>query len=213
MKDKVTKIKKVLNLIFLKSFLGWLLLGVVIFFIATLLKYSMDYRLIFTGLIFTFGSMIYCWRQAHELSKSPDLDLFFIFEEELKKEFTLKRNKRYEIEIIVKNKGDNIADKYTAILGFEAIEELNSLSYKQTEGLKSEFTKNFYKYSEKRNGKEFIKLEYKSDDRNFIFPNFGNSLGLINLEYSKYTSPHIIEYQLLANNMNLKNGEIKIHIS
>lgn len=203
MKDKETKIKKVLELIFLKNILGWLLLSVIIFFITTLLNCSIDHRLISVGLIFTFGSLIYCWRQAHELSKSPDLDIFFIFEGELKKEFTLKRNKEYNIEIVAENKGDKIAEKFAVILGFEKIE---GLEYGKTGG--------FYEYYEKRNGKVFIKLENKSENRNFIFPDFGHSLGVLTLKYSqKSILSHIIEYIVLANNMNLKKGELKIHIS
>ena len=93
-------------------------------------------------------------------------------------------------------------DKFAVILSFEKIE---GLEYGKNEG--------FYEYYEKRNGKVFIKLENNSKTFNFIFPDFSHSLGILYLKYSqKSISSHIIEYIILANDMCLKKGELKIHI-
>jgi hypothetical protein len=74
-------------------------------------------------------------------------------------------------------------------------------------------TISFYSYDEKRNGKKFLKLENNSKNINFIFPSFSHSLGTLYLKYSQKPIPsHIIEYTILANDMCLKKGELKIHI-
>jgi len=196
------KLKNFIELFFLRNFLGWILLSFTIYFIATLLNYSIEYKLIFFGLILAFGSLVYNWKQMQELFKSPNLDLFLSFEGELLKEITLEKNKMYTIEIVAQNKGDKIADKFAVILSFEKIE---GLEYGKNEG--------FYEYYEKRNGKVFIKLENNSKTFNFIFPDFSHSLGILYLKYSqKSISSHIIEYIILANDMCLKKGELKIHI-
>jgi len=196
------KLKNFIELFFLKNFLGWLLLSFIIFFITTFLNYSIEYILIFVGLILAFGSLVYNWKQMQNLFKSPDLNLFLSFEGELLKEITLEKNKMYEVEIVANNKGDKIADKFAFLLAFEKIE---GLEYKKTE--------NFFEYYEKRSDKEFIRLENNSKTFNFIFPDFAHSLGTIYLKYSqKPISPHIIEYTILANDMCLKKGELKIHI-
>jgi len=196
------KLKNFIELFFLKNFLGWLLLSFIIFFITTLLNYSIEFKLIFFGLILAFGSLVYSWKQMQDLFKSPDLNLFLSFEGELLKEITLEKNKMYNIEILANNKGDKIADKFAFLLAFENIE-----------GLEYKITPSFYEYYEKRRDKEFIRLENNSKTFNFIFPNFAHSLGTLYLKYSqKSVSPHIIEYTILANDMRLKKGELKIHI-
>lgn len=196
------KFKKFIELFFLKNFFGWLLLSLIIFFITIPLNYSIEYKLIFFGLILAFGSLVYNWKQMQELFKSPDLNLFLSFEGELLKEITLEKNKMYNIEIVANNKGDKIADKFAFLLAFEKIE---GLEYSPSSG--------FYPYDEKRNGKEFLRLENNSKNINFIFPGFSHSLGTFYLKYSqKSISSHIIEYTILANDMCLKKGELKIHI-
>lgn len=182
--------------------MGWLLLSFIIFFITTLLNYSIEYKLIFFGLILAFGSLVYNWIQMRDLFKSPDLDLFLSLEEELLKEITLEKNKMYSIEILANNKGDKIADKFAFLLAFEKIE-----------GLEYKITESFFEYYEKRRDKEFIRLENNSKTFNFIFPDFSHSLGNLYLKYSqKSISSHIIEYTILANDMCLKKGELKIYI-
>lgn len=196
------KLKNFIELFFFKNFLGWLLLSFIIFFIATLLNYSIEYKLIFFGLILAFGSLVYNWKQMQELFKSPKLDLFLSFEGKLLKEITLEKNKMYKIEIVANNKGDKIADKFAFLLAFEKIE-----------GLEYKITESFYEYYEKRRDKEFMRLENNSKNVNFIFPNFSHSLGTLFLKYSQESiSSHIIEYTILANDMCLKKGELKIHI-
>ena len=196
------KLKNFMELFFLKTFLGWLLLSFIIFFITTLLNYSIEHKLIFFGLILAFGSLVYNGMQMQDLFKSPDLNLFLCFEGELLKEITLEKNKMYNIEILASNKGDKIADKFAFLLAFEKIE-----------GLEYDITPSFYKYYEKRRDKEFIRLENNSKTFNFIFPDFSHSLGTLYLKYSqKSISSHIIEYTILANDMCLKKGELKIHI-
>lgn len=197
------KLKNFIELFFLKNFFGWLLLSLIIFFITIPLNYSIEYKLIFFGLILAFGSLVYNWKQMQELFKSPDLNLFLSFEGELLKEVTLKKNKMSAIEIVANNKGNKIADKFAFLLAFEKIE---GLEYHMD-------TVGFYSYDEKRNGKEFLRLENNSKNINFIFPSFSHSLGTLYLKYSqKPISSHIIEYTMLANDMCLKKGELKIHI-
>ncbi len=197
------KLKNFIALIFLRNFSGWIFLSFAIFLITMRLNCSIELKLIFVGLILASGSLVYNWRQIHELFKSPDLNLFLSFEGELLKEITLEKNKMYTIEIVAQNKGDKIADKFAVILSFEKIE---GLEYGKNGG--------FYEYYEKRNGKVFIKLENNSKTSNFIFPDFSHSLGNLYLKYSqKSISPHIIEYTILANDMCLKKGELKIHIT
>ena len=102
------KLKNFIELFFLRNFLGWILLSFIIYFIATLLNYSTEYKLIFFGLILAFGSLVYNWKQMQELFKSPNLDLFLSFEGELLKGITLEKNKMYQIETVANNKGDKI---------------------------------------------------------------------------------------------------------
>jgi len=196
------KLKNFIELFFLKNFLGWLLLSLIIFFITTFLNYSIDHRVTFIVFILAIGSFYYTWKQTQDISKSPDLNPFLSFEGKLLKEIILKRNKKYNIEIVVQNNGDKIADRFAVILGFEKIE-----------GLEYEETGDFFKYYEKRNGKVFIKLENNSKTINLIFPDFRHSLGNLYLKYSQESiSSHIIEYVILANDMCSKKGELKIHI-
>jgi len=194
------KLKNFIELFFLRNFLGWILLSFIIYFIATLLNYSTEYKLIFFGLILAFGSLVYNWKQMQELFKSPKLDIFLSFEGELLKEIVLEKNKMYRIGIVVNNKGNKIADKFALLLTFERIEGL-------------EYTHaGFYDYYEKKHDKEFIRLGNDSDT-NLIFPDFEHWIGALHLKYSQNSiSSHIIEYTLLANDMCLKKGEFKIHI-
>ena len=135
-----------------------------------------------------------------DLFKSPDLNLFLSFEGELLKEITLDKNKMYRIEIVANNKGNKIADKFAFLLAFETIE---GLEYGHS---------GFYTYYEKRHGKKFIRLENNSNT-NLIFPDFAHSIGTLDLKYYQKPIPsHIIEYTILANDMCLKKGELKIHI-
>ncbi len=198
---KVTKIIKVIDYIFLKTIIGWILLCALIFFITTHFKYEINIRLIIVGIIFTFGSMLYCWKQALEVSKSPDLDLCIFFKGKFREELSLERDKNYSFEILAKNKGNRIAEKFVVILTFEKIE-----------GLKYPKNEHFFEY-EKRNGKMFVNLEYNPKNLYYVFPDFSHSLGVFNFRYvEKRTLHYIIEYKILADNMSIKKGKLKIDI-
>lgn len=196
------KFKNFIKLFFLKNLFGWFLLSIAIFFITTILNFSLEYRLIFVGLTLAFGGLVFNWMQMQELLKSPDLHVFLFFEGKYLKEITFKKNTMYRVEIVAENNGDKIADKFACLLSFEKIE---GLEYGRSES--------FYEYPEKKGDKIFIRLENASRAINFIFPNFAHSFGYLDLKYSqKSISSHIIEYKILANDMDMKKGELKINI-
>lgn len=196
------KFKNFIKLFFLKNFSGWILLCLIIFFVTSLFNFSIEHKLIIFGLILAFGSLVYSWNQMKDLLKSPDLNVFLSFEGKHLKEIVFKKNKMYRIEIVAENTGDKIADKFACLLSFEKIEELE---YGKSES--------FYEYHEIRGNKIFIRLENSSKAINFIFPNFAHSFGYLDLKYSqKSISSHVIEYIILANNMDIKKGKLKISI-
>ena len=59
----------------------------------------------------------------------------------------------------------------------------------------------------------FVILEYNPKNLYFVFPDFSHSLGVVNFRYlEKYTLNYIIEYKILADNMSIKKGKLKIDI-
>jgi hypothetical protein len=207
MKNKLGKILNILNIFFIKTFLGWLTIAVAVFFITYYYNNEFEKALIYGLAIVAIGSLIYSWRQAYELTKKADLDLYFNINDNLLKDITIKDGSVCDLTLAIYN---NDKQKYASNFAFTI-----SLPRQKNFEISILWGGGLTIIDSTINGVPVRSLNYLSQPHSIAYPGINLNIGTIRIKTNdiQESQPFKCGYKIMSTDMDkIKYGELNIHI-